>query len=68
MSLAEPDEDFQCFVLGWQLGAAVETALLTDVERCSGSTQYEPGRIGFTVVSIMHCTTTRHVEITYSSG
>lgn len=68
MSLAEPDEDFRCFVLDWQLGAAMETALPTDAEQCSGSTQHALGRIGFTVVSTYRCTPTRHVGVTYSSG
>ena len=65
MSLAEPDEDFRCFVLGCQLGAAVETALLTDVEQRSGSKPFAQGRIGFTAVSTKPCTT---LETTYSSG
>lgn len=55
MSLAEPDEDFRCFVLDWQLGAAMETALPTGVERCSGSTQHALGRIGFKAVSADRC-------------
>lgn len=56
MSLAEPDEDFRCFVLDWQLGAAVETELPTDVEHCSDSNPYARGRIGFIFVSVDHTT------------
>lgn len=68
MSLAEPDEDFQCSVLDWPLEGAVEKALPTDAERHSDSTQYAPGRIGFMVVSTCHCIITHHTIITYSSG
>ena len=68
MSLEEMDEDLGYFVLGCQLGAAVETALPIDVEHCSGSNPCARGRIGFTVVSTGRCTTPRHTGVTYSSG
>lgn len=51
MSLAEPDEDFRCFVLDCQLGAAVETALPIGVEQRFGSNPCAQGRIGLRFVS-----------------